>query len=160
MDIFPPGALTRSRRFPVRRRWAALDCCELFHVQADELAWPGALIAAGIGGLEQGETVEMMAPREPCGRLERKSAVWLAIWKLGSRCRRSARTTATCAGGVCLGLRPGGAIVQSRPSFASVTRNPLAHSALGETGLEGGRRRGELMLEDRLNDSKPVRRVC
>ena len=50
-------------------------------------------------------------------------------------------------------LRARGAITQTGRAFAAVTRDPLAHTALRETRLPGGRPGREALLEDRLDHS-------
>ena len=44
--------------------------------------------------------------------------------------------------------------MQPGRAFAAVTRHPLAHTALGETRLPGGRPGRESLLEDRFHHSR------
>ena len=160
MDVFPAGAPDQIAAVASDAVAGPLDARELFDVQVDELARALAFVAMDRRRrIEQGETVEMVAPQEPRdgGPGERRLARNL---EPGQPVVAQRQDDGHLRGRGLPGTAvwPRGAIAQAADSFAAVTRDPLAHGALGETCLEGGRLRGELLLKDSLDHSRSTAR--
>ena len=148
MDILEAGASDQITAIAGDAVTGALDPGELFDVEVDELAGVLAFITADRRRrLEQGEAVELMATEEARdgGFGEAGLARNLEAGQTPPAQRqddgdlRWRRLPGTA-------LRARGAITQTGRAFAAVTRDPLAHTALRETRLPGGRPGRESLL--------------